>query len=354
MKFFKTVRLLLKISPASTIPLELYNRIFPADIFQCQALLSNFKTEEIMKKLVLFLLLGGIIGFSGVSVFAQCDRVQLSHIQCGYYNEGYEDGISDARSRQDSDYRRYRNKLDSRLYERYYIQGYDAGYVSVRPPRGDFPSPNFPGGGRGRGTATGTVSWSGRVDNRVNIVIRGDEITNQTLAGTFRPGYQSMNGVLPRRNATVSVIKIEGRGTALVIQQPARNNNFTAIVQVSDPRRSDDEYRLEIRWQAGNAEERYSPGRVTWRGRVDATVDVIISGSDVESVDRLGSGLTNVNFNINGYLAARPGSVAVRKRSGRGSVTIIQQPNRENNFEAIVRIFDPDRSDDEYEIEITW
>lgn len=305
-----------------------------------------------MKKLMFFLLLLGVVGFSSVTAFAQCDRVRLSQIQCGYYNEGYEDGINDARSNRDANYRRYSNKLDSRLYDRYYIQGYDAGYVSVRP-QNPFPGPRP---GRGRGTSTGTIDWSGRVDDRLNIVIRGNEIENQSVSGRFIPGYQNMNGVLPRRNATLSVSKLEGRGTAFVIQQPNRSNNFTAIVQVYDPQRSDDEYRLQIRWQSqgGNVDERYSAGRVVWRGRVDDTVNIVISGSDVDSIDQSGSGLSNVNFNINGYLAARPGNVTVRKRRGRGSVTVLQQPNRNNDYEAIIQIYDPDGSDDDYEVEITW
>ncbi|MGI9056536.1 MAG: hypothetical protein ACR2F2_12125 [Pyrinomonadaceae bacterium] len=307
-----------------------------------------------MKKIVFFLLLLGVVGFSSVSAFAQCDRVRLSQIQCGYYNEGYDDGINDARSNRDADYRRYRNKLDSQLYERYYIQGYDAGYVSIRQPQNPFPGPRPPR--PGRGTSTGTIDWSGRVDNRVNIEIRGNEITNRIVAGRFVQGYQNMSGVLPRRNATVSVSKLAGRGTAFVLQQPDRNNNFTAIVQVSDPRNSDDEYRLQIRWQSQgeNTDERYSAGRVVWRGRVDQTVNIVISGSDVDSVDESGSGLSNVNFNINGYLASRNGNVSVRKRRGRGTVTVLQQPSRNNDYEAVIQIFDPDGSDDDYEVEITW
>jgi hypothetical protein len=302
-----------------------------------------------MKKLVFFFLLLGVVGFSSVSAFAQCDRVRLTQIQCGYYNEGYEDGAGDARTNRNSNYNRYRNKLDSRLNERFYIQGYEAGYASIRSPQNPLPRP-IPG----RGTATGTIDWSGRVDNRVNVVIRGSVVTNQIVAGTFRPGYQNMSGVLPRRNATVSVSKLEGRGTAFVIQQPNRSNDFTAIVQISDPPRSDDEYRLQIRWQSSNAQEAYSAGRVTWRGRVDQTANITISGSDVDSIDESGSGLSNISFNITGYLAARPGNVTVRKRRGRGSVTVLQQPNRNNDYEAVIQIFDPDRGDDDYEVEITW
>ena len=374
-----------------------------------------------MKKLMFFLLLSGVIGFSCITAFAQCDRGNLSQIQCGYYNEGYEDGVKDAQGNRGNDYKRYRNKLDSRLYERFYMQGYEAGFLSISPTGGrwnsaqrdaydrgyrfgdddrrnqisrlparyegrydrayeqyfqqgyfdgfdnrgkqydspiggiqnPYPTP-FPSPGQGRGTATGTISWSGRVDNRVNIVIRGSEVTNQPVAGTFRTGFQNMNGVLPRRNSTVSVSKTEGRGTAFVTQQPNRSNNYTAIVQVSDPRGGDDEYRLDIRWQASNVEENYSSGRVTWRGRVDQKANIIISGADVESIDDSNTGLSNVNFNINGYLAARPGTVSVRKRNGRGSVTVLQQPNPENDYTAIVQIFDPAGSSDDYEVEITW
>lgn len=308
-----------------------------------------------MKSLLFFTLLFGIFAFSGVSVFAQCDTGRLSNIQCGYYNEGFQDGENDARTNRQADYRRYNNKLDSRLYERYYIQGYDAGFSGVRQPQNPYPSPNSPR--PGRGTSTGTIDWSGRVDNRVNIVIRGGEITNEQLAGSFSAGYQNMSGVLPRRNATVSVSKLAGRGTATVIQQPDRNNNFTAIVQVSDPQRSDDDYRLQIRWQTQNlndADEQYSSGRVVWRGRVDQRVNIVVSGSDVQSIDDSNSGLNNVDFTINGYLASRNGNVSVRKRVGRGSVTILQQPNASNDYQAIVQIFDPNRGDDEYEVEITW
>lgn len=325
---------------------------------QAHPLIFNRKQsegEKFMKRLLFFLLAFGIIGLSSATVFAQCDRSRLSQIQCGYYNEGYEDGTNDARTNRRSDYRRYDNKLDSNLYDRYYIQGYDAGFSGVSQPENPFPRPR-----PGRGTATGTIDWSGRVDNRVNILIRGNEVTNQQVAGSFRPGYQNMSGVLPRRNATVSVSKLGGRGTAFVTQQPDRSNDYTTIVQISDPQKSDDDYRLQIRWQTNqsggnnNADDQYSAGRVVWRGRVDQRANIIISGSEVQSVDDSNSGLNNVDFNINGYLAARNENVTVKKRRGRGSVTVLQQPNQYNDYEAVIQVFDPDRSDDEYEIEISW
>lgn len=352
--------------------------------------------------------------------FVQCDRNNHTPIQCGYYEEGYQDGEKDARTNQRSDYRRYKNKLDNRyetfysqgydagynsaiptvrwdstqrdiydrgyrdgnndkrrnqsrspernqqLYNREYVayyqkgyyDGYDGNQKQYDSDLGGNPTPfPTPGGGRGgRGTNTGTLNWTGRVDNRVNIIIQGDDVRNEDVTGSgFQAGTQNLNGVLPRRPATVSVIKRNGRGNAFVLQQPTRDNNYTAIVQVSDDKSGADNYRLDISWTAGgNTIEPYQTGRVTWRGRVDQTVNISIAGSDVETQDIATGRLSNVNFNINGYLARRVGTVSIRKTRGRGTVSIVEQPNENNDYTAVIQVFDPDRGDDDYEFEVNW
>jgi hypothetical protein len=370
-----------------------------------------------MKKTIFFLLLFGVVGFSSFSAFAQCDRSIHSPIQCGYYDEGYQDGANDARGNRSNDFKRYKSKVSDRKYESFYIQGYEAGYINVMPsggrwnsaqrsaydsgyrygendrrrnlsrshlryeaqydrnyelyfqqgyfdgydrrarqydmPIGNYPMyPTYP---MPPGTNTGTISWSGRVDNRVNIVIQGSNIRNDDVTNSgFQQVSQNMNGVLPRRVSTVSVRKTDGRGTAFVAQQPNRSNDYTAIVQVSDPEGGSDNYRLQISWQASTVEEPYRAGRVVWRGRVDQTANIIITGGDVQTQNVAGNGVFNINFNITGYLARRVGTVNMRKRDGRGTVTILQQPNWDNDFTAVIQISDPDRSDDNYEVEITW
>ena len=380
-----------------------------------------------MRKLLFFFLLCGFIGFASVDVFAQCDKTRSSPIQCGYYDEGYQDGAGDGQNNRQNDYRRYRDKIDGRRYESFYRDGYDAGYTSVKPfsrwdssqrnaydsgfrlgdndrrrnvsrlparyegqydrvyepyyqqgyydgfdnkPKqydvplgGNFPTqpnfpnqPNFPSQpNQPAGTPTGNVSWSGRVDNRVNVIIQGANVRSEDITNSgFQQGYQNINGVLPRRNASVTVNKTEGRGSAMVIQQPSRENAYTAIVQVSDNKSGSDNYRLDINWDSPNVEEQYQAGRVTWRGSVDQTANIVISGSDVQTQTMSGNPVTSVNFNINGYLARRNGTVSVQKRKGRGSITILQQPTPENDFTAIIQVFDPERRDDNYEVEITW
>ncbi|MDQ3088620.1 MAG: hypothetical protein M3Q78_08490, partial [Acidobacteriota bacterium] len=122
----------------------------------------------------------------------------------------------------------------------------------------------------------------------------------------------------------------------------------------SDDKGGADNYRLDISWTAGNTIEPYQSGRVTWRGKVDQTVNISIAGSDVQTQDVSTGRLSNVSFNINGYLARRGGTVSVRKIRGRGTVSVLQQPNEDNDFTAVIQVFDPERGDSDYELEVTW
>jgi hypothetical protein len=307
-----------------------------------------------MRTLFLCIGLFCIVVFGVVDASAQCDRNTNSPIRCGYYDEGYQDGMSDANSNRRSDYRRYRSKLDSQ-YEDFYSRGYSAGFDSVRPGGNTYPP--IAGGG---GNASGTASWSGRVDDRANIIVRGGTIRSEDVSGTgLQVNYQNMNGSLPRRGSTVTATKRSGRGDVRVIQQPSRSNDYTAIIHVSDTRSGSDNYTVDISWDrsigGGNQpNEPYRAGSVRWHGRVDQTANIRITGNDVQTEDASGTGISNVDFSINGSLARRPGTVTARKRSGRGSVTVTQQPSWDNDFTAIVQVFDPGGGADNYDVDITW
>jgi hypothetical protein len=140
-----------------------------------------------------------------------------------------------------------------------------------------------------------------------------------------------------------------------VIQQPNRSNNYTAIVQIVDSKGGTDDYQLEISWQSNaQAEEPYQSGRVNWRGRVDQTANIVIAGGSVQTDDASATGVSGVSSNITGHLARRPGSISVRKIRGRGSVSVLQQPGADNDYVAVIQIFDNDRGEGEYEVEISW
>jgi hypothetical protein len=306
-----------------------------------------------MKPIIYLLALISVLFVFSAESFAQCDRGVQRPIKCGYYDEGYEDGMNDARSSRGNDYRRYRNKLDTQ-YESFYRSGYDAGFAAAGPVNPPYPGP---GGGSGR-NSSGTATWSGRVDNVVQLTLQGNNLRAQDMTNSgMTTTNQNVNGYLPRRPVTVTANKFGGRGNVRVIQQPNRNNGFTAIVEISDPKGGADNYRVDINWESAGrsgGEEPYQSGRVTWRGRVDNTANITISGSSVTSEATAGQPLVGETFSINGYLASRPGTVTVRKIKGRGNVSVLQQPNWENEFTAVIQISDGGGGADDYQLEISW
>ena len=311
-------------------------------------------------------------GYSSVKPYSKWTNKQKDVYRRGY-NRGDNDkdrGISRLPARYEGQY--------DKEFEGYFRRGYFDGY-DQRERRYDFPinnrgriinntgattnagnAPNtnvgFPRRGPGRfGTPSGSLIWSGRVDHRVNLVLRGNSVRVLTVNGrNLGDGVPVLNGSLPRRQAAITATKRDGRGTVTVIQQPNRVNNYTAIVQIYDGGRGADNYRLEVSWQASNALEAYSSGRLRWRGRVDETVNIRISGDNVENVVLAGRELSNVSQNLDGYLARRRGTVTVKKLRGRGTVTVIEQPSRQNNFVAVIQIYDRRSNDAEYDIEVTW
>ena len=288
--------------------------------------------------------------------------VRWTDQQKNAYDQGFDDGRNDRNRRISRLPARYEGQFD-RNYTAYYRKGYFDGYDNRQRQYDTLTGNRQATAGsinnsrirRGRGTSTGVLNWSGRVDNRVNLIIQRGTVRVDTVAGrSFGSGSQNLAGVLPRRQAVLTVTKLDGRGTVRVLQQPNRSNSYTAIVEISDPRRGSDNYRLRANWQAVNTQEQYSSGKLTWRGRVDGTVSITIAGEDVESEDKTASGLSGVSFDLEGYLARRAGTVSVRKRDGRGSVRVIEQPSRRNGYVAVIQIFDPRGGADQYEIEVTW
>lgn len=116
---------------------------------------------------------------------------------------------------------------------------------------GGFPGGGGGGGGRGNddGRTTGRVRWSGTVDDNVQLLIRDDRIEVRTIGGSeYNNATYNFTSPLPRRRVNVSAVKLKGRGEVSVIQQPSRDNDFTAVVQVRDSGGGARDYELEVSW----------------------------------------------------------------------------------------------------------
>ncbi len=99
---------------------------------------------------------------------------------------------------------------------------------------------------------------------------------------------------------------------------------------------------------------RPGPGKLVWAGRVDNEIHVQVSGSRVFVQLIQGQDVQNMRQEFSGSLPGQEISVSLKKKKGRGSVQIFEQPSRANGYQAVVRIQDPKGGDDDYEFELTW
>jgi hypothetical protein len=115
--------------------------------------------------------------------------------------------------------------------------------VSYNPSDGGGQAPG-PDTGRG-----GRMTWRGRVDDDVRIRIRGGSADVETIGGTpYSDSQPNFINSLPNRRVTVRLTQKRGRGEIFIEQQPTRDNDFTVIVRIKDPRGGASDYEFELEW----------------------------------------------------------------------------------------------------------
>ncbi len=103
---------------------------------------------------------------------------------------------------------------------------------------------------RGQGDRlTGRMRWHGRIDDRTQVFVQGSGATAKALSGSpvSNAGF-NFTSPLPQRPLTVEVRKTRGRGSVEIVQQPSRNNGFTAVIEIYDPKGGSEDYEFELIW----------------------------------------------------------------------------------------------------------
>ena len=95
-------------------------------------------------------------------------------------------------------------------------------------------------------------------------------------------------------------------------------------------------------------------GRVIWRGTVDIEVQIIIKGSNLETRNITGTPYNNASHNFTSALPSRNMTVEVNKKKGRGTVNVLQQPTRSNDYTTVIQIVDKGSGARDYELDIFW
>ena len=105
------------------------------------------------------------------------------------------------------------------------------------------------GGGGNQGSARVRMTWKGRVDDDVRIVVRGGRADVETLGGTpYNNSQPNFSASLPPRRVNVRLNVKRGRGEVVIEEQPSRENNFAAVIRIKDPRGGASDYEFELSW----------------------------------------------------------------------------------------------------------
>jgi hypothetical protein len=203
--------------------------------------------------------------------------------------------------------------------------------------------------------------WRGRVDREVRIVMRGSDIWTQDVSGRQGRARARVSQALPNQAGHVSLQLLDGRGDVSVIQQPSRRNNFTTIARIYDRSGGADRYRVAAYWvptrggwAGGDIEPGFGSGMLRWAGAVDDQVEIRIQGRNVQTRNLSGNGARDVRASMSRALPRRDVTVSVRERSGRGIVSVVQQPSEWNGYVAVIRIRDRQGGFGYYDLDVSW
>ena len=91
---------------------------------------------------------------------------------------------------------------------------------------------------------TALFTWSGHVDRRMELSMRGNIPATSGLSRPENAGHFRVSSALPAQDGSVRVVISNGRGEATVTQQPAANNGYQAVIILTDRSRGADRYQV--------------------------------------------------------------------------------------------------------------
>jgi hypothetical protein len=219
------------------------------------------------------------------------------------------------------------------------------------------------------------MTWRGYVSGSATLFIQGDTVDAQgrQTGAIDRPDFH-FNASLPTNPDRVGVTVRRGRGAVKVVEQPLVENQYTATVQISPVGNRPEYYVLDFYWKpvSGQASSRDTrndhaadhaartgdsagSGEIHWAGDVDRQALVTIAANQVSSADTTGGPALNEHIDVT---SALPGTnnlnVRVADAVGRGKVQLVETPNAQNGYRAVVRITDPGPGVGSYSFRLVW
>jgi hypothetical protein len=92
--------------------------------------------------------------------------------------------------------------------------------------------------------------WSGTVDGRIRVTLKGGGSLSETLEGAPIIGeHADVLRPLPARADLMPAIqKLQGRGRVSIVEAPSEKNNYRLVFEIDDPEPGADYYEVELDW----------------------------------------------------------------------------------------------------------
>lgn len=228
------------------------------------------------------------------------------------------------------------------------------------------------------------LTWEGQVNGTAVLMIQGDrvDVDNRSSASVSQTDYR-FRVPLPDSAARIEVENRLGGAQVRILEQPRRNNNFTAMVEIATRGRAAQRVSLDFYWDedlrrnsglnrdnrddrdignrgrgarrgGNNRASQDAAGSANWSGEVDDEVFILLRGRQLLNTAVRGRAVYGQQMEVNAPLPRRPVTVTLQNIEGRGQIELAEQPDQQNNFTAKVRILDKENGAGHYSFTLAW
>jgi hypothetical protein len=215
------------------------------------------------------------------------------------------------------------------------------------------------------------MTFQGYVTGSAVLYIQGDrvDVQGRDTGSVDRPQYR-FSAPLPAASQQVQVDVERGRGTVAVLEHPAPENEYTAVVRVDPPGDRPELYSINFYWQSQSRPSQYGGGRdgrqtrnrtrefsssgeMTWSGIVDQEALIVVNGRSAVARTVRGQ---RVHGERTSFSSAMPRDVVVQlaDAQGRGQMELLEQPSAKNGYAAVVRVVDSENGPGHYAFRLAW
>jgi hypothetical protein len=92
--------------------------------------------------------------------------------------------------------------------------------------------------------------WTGTVDGRVHIALKGGASFSDVIEGApiSAEHAQMLRPLPPRADLMPAIQKLRGRGRVSIVESPSEKNNYRLVFEIDDPEPGADYYEVELDW----------------------------------------------------------------------------------------------------------